>query len=121
MADYTRQLEKAHSQIRKKGEKCEYHRYAEARGNPWEVSFRDHASSTMYVYFIFTRAGQQSLYTSGDIVPRGGYTGIMAAQGFEPTLKDWVIRGTEQLSIKDVIVTKVNEQALLYNISFNRS
>ena len=121
MANYQRALSKAHEKIMKEGERCEYHRYEEPRGDPWTVPFRDHASRTMYVYFVFSRAGQQTLYTSGDLMPRGGYTGIMASQGFEPTLKDWVIRGAEQLSVKDFIVTKVNSLALIYNISFNRS
>lgn len=120
MADYTRQINRVRRQFERKGELCTWKRYDATQADvPWEEQGRDF-SRDFQVWIAFGVAGQQTLYRSGTLVARGGYTGYMGAQTFEPSLKDRIVRGDEFLGIKDIIVYQVNEQPIAYQIAFNR-
>ena len=120
MADYTRQIERAKRSIKRQGEACKYIRHDQmVSDTPWEDVGVVQARR-LDVYIAFPPIGQQSLYRSGTTVGKGGYIGLMGNYGFEPSLKDWVERGMERISIKDVIQIKINEQNIYFQISFNR-
>lgn len=119
MADYSRQIRKVLRQIKKRGQPCTYLRYAVTLPeNPWEQVVD--TPIRVAVDMFFTPAGQQTLYRVNTTVAKGGYTGYLGSYGFEPSLKDWIIRGEERLTIKDIITIKLNEQAIFYQLSLNR-
>lgn len=119
MADYSRQIRKALRIIRRRGQSCTFMRYQVALpDNPWEQVID--TPTRVEVHIFFTTAGQQTLYRADTTVAKGGYTGLMGNYGFEPSLKDWVVRGDEQLTLKDVISVKLNEQTIYYQLALNR-
>lgn len=121
MADYTQEINEARREVEDTGELCRYLKFDKSLSDtPWEDVRSARPTQTYDVYITFITAGEQSLYRSGTTVGKGGYTGIMAEHGFEVSLRDRVMRGTEALSIKNVVVTKVNEQPILYQLALAR-
>jgi hypothetical protein len=57
-------------------------------------------------------------------VPTGGYVGLMADYGFEPKLKDTILRGTEILTIPDKNgideLNPAGDGVILYRVRFQK-
>lgn len=121
MADFTTEINEARSDIEEEGELCRYLKYADSSSSrPWEDTGQPRPILTFNVYVVFIPAGQPTEYRSQSTVGKGGYSGLMANNGFVPALKDRVMRGSEALSIKNIIATKINEQPILYQLAFDR-
>ena len=119
MADYSKQIRQALRQIERRGEMCVYVRYlVPLPDSPWEATPDTPTRANLFMFF--TPAGQQTAYRSGTLVGRGGYVGFLGNHGFEPSLKDWVIRGREHLTVKDFLAIKLNEQPIYYQLTLNR-
>ena len=74
-------------------------------------------------FFTVDRWNQRTLFYKKDTeIPIGTLIGYMAAPTFtpEPNLKHIVLRGEEQLSIRNFDILSPNEQNILYTIEFER-
>lgn len=121
MADFTPEIEDALAEVKDNGELCEYLQYGDLSSNePWADRNRVMPIARYNVWIAFPPIGQQTLYRSGSLIAKGGYTGLMGNNGFVPTLKDRIIRDGEPLSIKDMVAVKINEQTVLYTLSLDR-
>ena len=121
MADFSAEIAEAQEQIAENGEACVWIHYPTppTTDTPWEQQI-DRPIRYSGIWLVFAPIGQQSLYRSGNLVPRGGYTAFMAAQPFVPTLKDRCERGSEVLGVRDILVTRIAEQPILYQIAMDR-
>ena len=120
MADYSRQVMQAKRQIARRGEACTWLHYPiPPSDKPWEQQI-DRPVRYSGIWVAFFPIGQQTLYRSGNLIARGGYTGLMGAQVFVPTLKDRCIRGDEVLGIRDILITRIAEEPILYQIAMDR-
>lgn len=121
MADFSQEIELVKEQLAENGEMCTWLHYPDAVNpdKPWE-EIADNPTRYNNILVAFFPIGQQSLYRSGTLVPRGGYTALLGAQVFVPTLKDRCIRGSEVLGIRDILVTRIAEDPILYQIAMDR-
>lgn len=73
------------------------------------------------VFFPIGLVTARSLsYRFGTDVPIGSEYGLLAGGiAFEPSLRDYVIRGTETLTIAHIDKLAPNGQAVLYTVYFN--
>ena len=121
MADYTPEIRQTLREIEIRGELVTYLKYETPLTNdPWANANKVEPTARYQIKVMFLNIGEQTQYLSGTLVPKGGYLGLMANNGFEPTLKGWIMRGEEMLSIKSIMTTRVNKQAIYHQIQLAR-
>ena len=122
MADYSPEIKQVLRDISARGELVSYLKYGDSStGEPWTDNQVRQPTATYQINVMFLNIGEQTQYLSGSLVPKGGYWGVMANNGFEPTLVDWILRDEERLSIKSIMETRINKQPIYYQLQLARS
>lgn len=120
MSVFGRQLEAARRMISKYGQPVTLRQVTDGAlpdpNTPWlpgDPVTVDHAVSI--AFFPNNTANNEFLhYVQGTDVPAGTEVGYLAPSGFDPTLKDVVIRSGKTLAIKSVDRIAPNGEILLY-------
>ena len=125
MGRYDAEIEGAAEQLREDGQLVTWQKIVDGTpadaAKPWKPG---EATVTEYpVYIVFLpddRQGYQvSRYGKGTEVPRGSEKGLMAAQDFEPAIKDTIVRDGKTLSICGINPLRPNGQVIMYELWFD--
>lgn len=123
MSIYNRQIESAKKLIRSKGKLVLWRTFID---NPTTVKWKPEAPTTqdhnVYITFfpIMSVMKEFLRYMKDTDIPVGSIQGYMAAQSFEPSLRDIVISGHEIYNVKNIQKLAPNGDVILYILEFDK-
>lgn len=124
MGVFDRQIASAKRLIAKNGQFVTWRSIGEPTpvdpNKPWDETTHTQTDSSVKIAFLPTdRIGAEFRnYLAGTSVPMGKELGYMAPVDFTPSLKDVVLRGSEELSILKIDRIAPNGEIVLYIIEF---
>ena len=94
----------------------------EGVSNPWNATDGTEVEHDVIIaFFPIDRTTQRSMQLMlGTLVPVGSLLGLMGYHDFLPNLNDYVLRGSEQLTLKNLDAIEPNGEQLLYMIEFEK-
>ena len=120
MSVFGRQLEAARRMIAKYGQSVTFRTLTDGAlpdpNAPWLPGTPVNVDHAVKIAFFpnSTQNNEFLHYVQGTDVPAGTEVGYLAPSGFEPTLKDLIIRSGKTLAIKSVDRIAPNGEILLY-------
>lgn len=120
---YQRQIESAKRLIRSKGQLVLWRQFTDS---PSAIKWKPETPTTtdynVYITFfpIMNVMKEFLRYMKDSDVPVGSIQGYMAAQTFEPTLRDIVIAGSDIYNVKSINKLAPNGDTILYIIEFDK-
>lgn len=122
MAVFSRQVASATRLIAKYGELVKWQQttYTQPSETPWKQTESTPVQTNVSIVFLpVTRIGGETLrHMKGSEVSAGGMKGLMAANGFTPSIKDTVLRGSKLLRISTLTELNPNGESILWEIEF---
>lgn len=123
MSIYQRQIDSAKRLIKTKGQLVLWRRFIDVptstKWKPEPPTTEDH--NVYITFFPIMSAMKEFLrYIKDSDIPVGTIQGYMAAQTFEPTLRDIVIAGSDVYKVKGIQKLAPNGDTILYIIEFDK-
>lgn len=126
MTVYSRQIENSLRIIRERGQSVTWvsqtNTTAPDPTEPWNPSENLTVSNTVTIVFLPVgyRGYRQQQYAKDSEVQTGRIYGIMGSVDFTPSLKDYVVRGTENLKIATIDPIAPDGTPIIYEIEFSK-
>lgn len=120
---YQRQIDAAKRLIRSKGQLVLWRQFTDSpTSTKWKPEPAISTDYNVYVTFfpIMSVMKEFLRYMKDSDVPVGSVQGYMAAQTFEPTLRDIVIAGSDTYNVKSINNLAPNGDTILYIIEFDK-
>lgn len=121
MADYSRQIKRAKELIAKKGSKVTYNRIRDTQNpdKPWIPGDIVTESKTIDAIFIndsSTLAQTLAAFMAGATIPDGKITVFIPDIGFEPSMKDSIVKDGVTYRFSGIGVLRPAEQIIMSSI-----
>lgn len=120
---YQRQIDSAKRMIKSKGKLVLWRVYIDSpSATKWKPEAPTTQDHNVYItFFPIMNAMKEFLrYMKDSDVPVGSIQGYMAAQDFEPSLRDIVISGSDIYNVKAIHKIAPNGDTILYIIEFDK-
>lgn len=120
---YKRQIDTAKRLIRSKGQLVLWRKYVDSpTSTKWKPEAPVSEDYNVYITFFPIMSSMKEFlrYVKDSDVPVGTIQGYMAAQSFEPSLRDVVIAGSKIYNVKNIQELAPNGETILYIIEFDK-
>lgn len=124
MGEYDTSIAMAQRLIAKKGKIVTWRQLVESTADPSKPWTRTQSQVDTQVSIVFltldTQLYKTLLYLTGTEVRTGSFYGLMGSVGITPSLKDVVIDGSREITIKNIDTLEPNGTVVLHTVEFNK-